>query len=80
MGHGLIGIRMQPSGLTFHPCVPPGLGPVVLQDLLYRGALLQIEVTGVGQTVGKLTVNGREAKSLPATATGNQTLKIEVVS
>ncbi len=78
--HGLIGIRMQPSGLTFQPCVPPGLGPIVLQDLPYRGALLQIEITGAGQTVRKLTTNGREAKSLPATATGNQVLKIEVVS
>ena len=78
--NGLLGMRMQPAGLTFSPCLPPGFGPVALQDLPYREALLRIELTGTGHTVRKMTINGREARTLPATASGHQVVKIEVMS
>jgi hypothetical protein len=75
---GLCGIRLDAGGVSFHPTIPDGMGPITLYDLSYRQAVLQIRVAGTGQSVKKMTINGREAKTVPATATGEQSVAIEM--
>jgi hypothetical protein len=76
--HGLCGIQLDTDGLTFHPTIPKGMSPVAVYELPYRQAELEIHITGEGNVVKKLTVNGQEARTIPTTATGKQVVKIEV--
>ncbi|MEI6712565.1 MAG: hypothetical protein WCO60_02360 [Verrucomicrobiota bacterium] len=75
---GLCGIHLDTEGLTFHPTVPKGMSPVAVYELPYRQAELEIHITGEGNVVKKLTVNGQEARTIPTTATGKQVVRIEM--
>ena len=78
--HGLCGLRLETDGITFHPTVPKGVSPVAVYELPYRQAELEVHITGEGQQVRRITINGKEARSLPTTATGKQVVKIEMAS
>ena len=75
---GLCGIHLDTDGLTFHPTVPKGMSPVAVYELPYRQAELEIHITGEGNVVKKLTVNGQEARTIPTSATGKQVVRIEM--
>ncbi|MBM4044506.1 MAG: hypothetical protein FJ279_05275 [Planctomycetes bacterium] len=78
--HGLCGIRLDTDGLSFSPSVPKGMSPVAVYDLPYRQAVLEIQIRGEGQTIRKITVNGREHRTIPVSATGRQVIVIEMGS
>ena len=78
--HGLCGLRLETDGITFHPTVPKGVSPVAVYELPYRQAELEVHITGEGQQVRRITINGKEARSLPTTATGKQVVKIEMAA
>ncbi len=78
--HGLCGIKLETDGITFHPTIPAGMSPVAAYDLPYRQAVLEIHITGEGQKVRKMTVNGQEAAKIPTTAKGKQLVEIEMGS
>jgi hypothetical protein len=78
--HGLCGIRLDADGITFHPTIPKGMSPVAVYELPYRQAELEIHITGEGNVVKKLTVNGQEARTLPITTTGKQLVRIEMTN
>ena len=44
----------------------------------FHQAELEIRITGEGNVVKKLTINGKEANKIPTTATGKQVVRIEM--
>jgi len=54
------------------------MSPVVVYELPYRQAELEIHMTGEGNVVKKLTINGHEAHSIPTTVTGKQVVRLEM--
>jgi hypothetical protein len=76
--HGLCGIFLDTEGLSFSPSVPKGMNPVAVYELPYRQAELEIHITGEGNVVKKLTINGQETRTIPTTATGKQVVRIEM--
>ena len=76
--HGLCGIKLDTDGITFKPTIPKGMSPVAVYELPYRQAELEIHITGEGQQVRRITINGIETRTLPTTATGKQVVKIEM--
>ena len=85
---GLFGMVFEVNGIIFAP-TKPLLGAygfdemsetISLTNVKYRNAILDIFVTGWGNTVVSFRVNGeiRELPKLEATATGKQIIDIEV--
>lgn len=75
---GLCGIKLETDGISFQPKVPKGMSPVAVYELPYRQAELEIHITGEGNVVKKLTVNGQEAAKIPASAKGKQMVRVEM--
>ena len=78
--HGLCGLRLETDGISFQPTVPKGVSPVTVYELPYRQTELEIHLTGEGQQVRRMTINGKEARTLPTTATGKQVVRIEMAA
>ncbi|KAL3937124.1 MAG: hypothetical protein SGARI_002276 [Bacillariaceae sp.] len=85
---GLFGMVFEVNGIIFAP-TKPMLGPfgfdemsekISLTNVKYRNAILDIHVTGWGNTVVSFKVNGdvHQFPKLEATATGKQVIEIEV--
>jgi len=75
---GLCGLQLGTDGVTFKPTIPKGMSPVVVYELPYRQAEMEIHITGEGNVVKKFTINGMVAQSIPTTATGKQVVRIEM--
>lgn len=75
---GLFGLTFTPERLTFAPTLPAGWGPVSLYGLPYRGMTVDIELSGAGNRIRSCGVNGRAGRTIPADATGTQTVRIEL--
>lgn len=75
---GLCGLQLGTDGISFKPTIPRGMSPVTVHELPYRRAELEIHITGEGNVVKKLTINGQEARTIPTTATGKQVVRIEM--
>ncbi|HEY1699490.1 MAG TPA: hypothetical protein VGG75_07240 [Trebonia sp.] len=74
---GLFGLTFTTEGLGFVPSLPSGWGPVTLAGLRYRDMVLDITVTGEGNVVRALTVDGQSAPgNLPVTGTGQHQVQI----
>jgi len=78
--HGLCGIKLETDGIPFKPTVPKGMSPVAVYELPYRQAELEIHITGEGNVLKKLTINGKEAAKIPANAKGKQVVEIQMGS
>ena len=78
--HGLCGVKLGTDGIAFKPTIPKGMSPVAVYELPYRQAELEIHITGEGQQVRRITINGKETRTLPTTATGKQVVKIEMAA
>jgi hypothetical protein len=77
---GLCGLQLGTDGISFNPTIPKGMSPVAVYEVPYRQAELEIHITGEGNVVKKLTINGQEAKIIPTTVTGKQLVRIEMTS
>ena len=77
---GLAGMRPEPDGVRFQPCIPEGISRVELRNLGYRGMRLDITISGSGTKLRKCLVNGAAAADglLDAAATGRQQVSITV--
>ncbi|MDE6418093.1 MAG: hypothetical protein K2K49_02670 [Duncaniella sp.] len=76
----LFGLDFEKDGLAFHPFVPAALAATrTLTGFPYRGALLDITVSGHGSEIKSFKVDGKEqAPFIPASkAKGN--MKVEIV-
>lgn len=75
----LLGMRFSPTGIEFAPVVPACLGGErKITGLHYRDAVLDIIVTGHGNDVTSLTIDGEEAENnfVAATLTGHHLIEI----
>jgi hypothetical protein len=75
----LFGIRFNESGLAFEPFVPAPLkGDRSLKNFHYRGAVIDIEMTGFGDSVSSFILDGQIQKvnTLPANLTGKHSIKM----
>ncbi|MDE6238290.1 MAG: hypothetical protein K2M45_10575 [Muribaculaceae bacterium] len=76
----LFGIDFQKEGLAFHPFVPKALaGTRKLDGFKYRGADLNITVSGYGNKIKSFKVNGKEQKPFIAANKAKGKMNIEIV-
>lgn len=76
----LFGIHFTEDGLMFKPFVPQALaGSRTLENFPYRGARLNIKVSGYGSRIRSFRLNGVESEPLlPPTIKGLNTIEIEM--
>ncbi|HVX43184.1 MAG TPA: glycosyl hydrolase family 65 protein [Mycobacteriales bacterium] len=78
---GLLGARYAADGLRFAPTVPEGMDRVELTGFPYRGATLDIDVTGTGSGVRAVALDGSEIAgpaAVPADLTGSHRVSIRM--
>jgi hypothetical protein len=74
---GLFGLNFTQQGLRFTPSLPPGWGSVSLTGLPYRDMTLDITLTGAGNAIQSVTLDGhRQSPLVPATGSGHHKLQI----
>ena len=79
----LFGMTYRPDGLVFRPFVPRALqGARQLKGFRYRGAVLDIEMTGFGNEIEAIALDGQPLPNatVPATLTGRHALRITLRS
>jgi len=74
--NGLCGMQLETDGISFYPVIPAGMSPIAVYDIRYRNAILEIHITGEGNKVRKITINGKEEAKIPSTAKGKQVVEI----
>lgn len=74
----IFGITYETDGISFKPFIPRELEDVrSLTGLHYRNMVLDITISGYGNRISKLYLNGKEhAPFIPADLRGRQTVKI----
>ena len=84
---GVFGMNFQPDGIEFSPSKDDGKSTglamddtISLLNVKYRGCILDIHVTGVGNNVMSFKVNGkvRESPKIDSNSTGRYLIEIEV--
>jgi glycogen debranching enzyme len=55
---GLAGLRFRPGGISVRPVLPPGIEQVQLTGLPYRGAVLDLQISGSGTEVAQVRMDG----------------------
>ncbi|MDE6479667.1 MAG: hypothetical protein K2L45_05295 [Muribaculaceae bacterium] len=76
----LFGIDFQKDGLAFHPFVPKALaGTRTLENFKYRGADLNITVSGYGNEIKSFKVNGKEQQPFIAANKAKGKMNIDIV-
>jgi cellobiose phosphorylase len=75
---GLAGMRFDTDGVRFKPCMPAEITKLRLSRLKYRGAEIDIEISGSGTIIDRVLINGEEQKEafLPANSKGIQKISI----
>jgi hypothetical protein len=79
----LFGMQFEAERLVFRPFVPQAFqGQRSLRNFRYRGAVLNIELSGFGNVIKSITLDGKALAdaAVPATLTGKHVLKIELSS
>ncbi len=78
----LFGMELHEDGVTFSPAVPEYFaGPLYLEGMKYRRAVIDLTVNGYGDKVASLKVNGRTKPAgwmLPAGARGHYDIVIDM--
>jgi hypothetical protein len=78
---GLFGMSFTQQGLQFTPSLPPGWGPVSLTGLPYRNMTLDITLTGAGNSIQSVAVDGHpQQRLIPATGNGHHKVQITLGS
>jgi hypothetical protein len=78
---GLFGMDFQADHLTFQPFVPQALaGTRRLTNFRYRQAVLDVEMTGYGHRIRRITLDGQPLPdaTVPATLSGAHSIRIEL--
>ncbi|WP_400193425.1 MGH1-like glycoside hydrolase domain-containing protein [Hymenobacter sp. B81] len=77
----LFGLQFEPDRLVLRPFVPRAFqGARSLTGLRYRGAVLDVELSGFGNQIDRVTLDGQPLAEavIPATLTGRHALRIEL--
>lgn len=75
----LFGINYNEQSITFTPCVPANLkGRQTLKNFRYRGATFDIDLTGHGNHIASISMDGKPLKNatISASLTGHHTIQI----
>lgn len=75
----LFGLRLHSNSLSFTPCVPHGFGgKMELSNVVYRKSVLSISITGYGDRVKEMTVDGKRStrNSISADLIGKHSIAI----
>lgn len=76
---GIMGLRPEAAALSFAPIVPPSLpGTKWLSGVCYRGARLDVSVSGYGTRIASFKIDGRESHTYAVDSglTGRHTVEI----
>lgn len=76
--NGLVGMRIDKGGIRFQPYLPDGIKSLELSGVKYREAELDIQISGDGTKIRKMTINGVETNKIPSTAKGKQVVEIQM--
>jgi hypothetical protein len=82
MYSGLFGMSFEPAGIQFAPVLPYGWGVAELSGLSYRGATLDIKLTGAGTKIASFAIDGVASTSplFVASMTGSHTIEIAMTA
>jgi hypothetical protein len=75
----LFGVQFMPDHLVFHPFVPMALkGNRTMSNFKYRKSVLNIEMTGFGNSISSFLLDGKpvQGATIPATLFGVHAIKI----
>jgi glycogen debranching enzyme len=78
---GLLGARFEPEGVRFAPTIPAGTDRVEFTGFPYRGATIDIRITGTGARVAAVSVDGQDAAGsvhLPGDLTGRHLVQVRM--
>jgi hypothetical protein len=77
---GLCGMDFSPAGIDFRPLGIPGMTPLVLEGLLYRKMILNLEITSSGEHIVEFRLNGKvqERPFLAAQGEGEQQIWVRM--
>lgn len=75
---GFLGAKFAPEGMYLYPAVPAELsGDKRVTGLRYRGAILNIRITGTGRILSTFTIDGKSAAPfIPADLEGDHEITI----
>ncbi len=75
---GFLGAKFSPEGMYFSPAIPAELpGDKRLTGLRYRGAVLDISITGTGRALATFTIDGKPSSPfVPADLEGEHEIAI----
>lgn len=76
-----MGMQFEPDGIRFGPAVPTAYtGTKRLQNFRYRNAVLDITVTGTGNRIRSVRINGKIVREafIPGSSSGAQRIEIEL--
>jgi len=79
----LFGLQYEPDRLIFKPFVPKAFaGARSLKNVKYRGAVLDVEMSGFGNKIKAISLDGKPlaGAAVPATLTGRHAIRIELSS
>lgn len=77
---GVVGMELTLDGMKLNPSLPTGCNGVVLQNIHYRDALLNIDVHGRGSSIKACLINGVpvDNRKIPISLSGVQNIILEM--
>ena len=76
---GILGMQFTIDGVSFHPSIPVGMHSASMKNLSYRNMTLNINITGSGDTMEFITINGENRDFLPSDSIGIQHIQITLI-
>lgn len=78
---GVAGLQFSNKGIRFYPCLPDGMEQLYINELRYRGGVLELHLEGHGTKILGCTINGASAEPfLPIEVRGEQRVEIKLGS
>jgi hypothetical protein len=75
--NGVLGMEFTEQGLKLNAAVPETLADMRVSNFAYRGAILDIKVSGWG-TAGEMYLDGEKAEIIPTHLTGRHLVELRV--
>jgi glycogen debranching enzyme len=77
--NGLAGMRVDPNGIRFEPCLPDEFDQINLTNVHFQNMTIDVNIQGSGAKIEKVKINGKNVSDsfLRNTASGSQ--KVEII-
>lgn len=73
---GIIGIRFEKDGISFKPSLPESISSVRLKDLRFRDMIFDISISGSGNNILSIMINGKPENFVSYDTDGTQIIQI----